>query len=63
MIEYFHTLGSLDVVVQGFDKGSLGMILLMFFQGLSMKGCLTINLKEEMVVNPYCLLVLGVEKT
>ncbi|WMV45603.1 hypothetical protein MTR67_038988 [Solanum verrucosum] len=59
----FHTLRPMDVFVQGFDKGSPGKVILMFLERLTMKGCLTLNLKEEIVVDPNFLLVLDVETT
>jgi len=56
-----HTLGPVDVVVQDFDKGFPGKVLLRLPQGSTMKGCLTLSLKE-VVLGLHFRIVLSVEE-
>uniref|UniRef100_M1DVX9 Uncharacterized protein n=1 Tax=Solanum tuberosum TaxID=4113 RepID=M1DVX9_SOLTU len=57
-----HTLGPVDVVVQDFDKDSPGKVLLRLPQGSTIKGCLTLSLKE-VVIGLLSLIGLSVEES
>lgn len=55
----FYIPGSVEMVIQCFGKGFSGRVIQILLQGLTMKGCITLNLKY-MVISPQCLVVLNV---
>ncbi|WMV58299.1 hypothetical protein MTR67_051684 [Solanum verrucosum] len=62
MMVTLHTLGAMGMVIQGFDKYFPSKVLLMLLQDSTMRGCLTLSLKEKKVIGLYWLLVLSVEE-
>jgi len=57
----FYIQGPRDIVILCFDKGFLIKVPSMFLISSTKIECLTQSIKEGMVVDPHCLLVLGVE--
>lgn len=57
-----YTLGLVDVVIEGFEKGFPGKVTIMFLQDLTKVWCLTLNLKE-VVVGHHCQIVLRIEES
>lgn len=58
----FHIQGPMDMVVLSLDKGLLVKVPLMLLISSTMIGCLTLNLKEELVVGIHHLIFLNVEE-
>ncbi|WMV18811.1 hypothetical protein MTR67_012196 [Solanum verrucosum] len=59
----FHTRGPVDMVLPSLEKGfSVKVPPMIRLLNSTKIGCLTLNLKEEMLVDLYYLFVLGVEE-